>query len=105
MIGELPTYVARPETGTAPLGVVVIIPDAFGWELLNTRALADAYAQRIPAVVMVPEFMDGARDHFASPALWRLRTDQVVQAMLSHPASSNSRTRSEQRSSGYLRPS
>lgn len=56
----LPTYVARPEAGRdEPAGVVVILPDAMGWELQNTRALADAYANRIPAVVLLPELMNG----------------------------------------------
>ncbi|KAK1445325.1 dienelactone hydrolase [Colletotrichum cuscutae] len=56
----LPTYVARPEPGRGePAGVVVILPDAMGWELQNTRALADAYANRIPAVVLLPELMNG----------------------------------------------
>ncbi|KAK3382188.1 hypothetical protein B0T24DRAFT_3139 [Lasiosphaeria ovina] len=55
----LPTYVAVPGPGVEPLGAVVIIPDAFGWKLRNTRALADAYARRIPATVYVPDFMDG----------------------------------------------
>ena len=53
------TYVAGPEPGVEPLGTVVIITDAFGWTLLNTRALADAYARRIPCTVYVPDFMDG----------------------------------------------
>ncbi|OHE92892.1 dienelactone hydrolase [Colletotrichum orchidophilum] len=56
----LPTYVARPEPGRGePAGVVVILPDVFGWTLRNSRALADAYANRIPAVVLLPELMNG----------------------------------------------
>ncbi|KAL0942586.1 dienelactone hydrolase family protein [Colletotrichum truncatum] len=58
-INGLPTYVARPDAGREPAGVVVILPDALGWTLRNTRGLADAYAKRIPAVVLVPEFMNG----------------------------------------------
>jgi dienelactone hydrolase len=58
-INGFPTYVTKPEGDQPPKGIVVIIPDALGWELLNTRALADAYARRIPALVLVPEFMDG----------------------------------------------
>ncbi|KAM7222229.1 protein AIM2 [Rhypophila decipiens] len=54
----LPTYVTGPEPGIRPLGTVVIIPDAFGWRLLNTRALADVYAQRVPCIVYVPDFMN-----------------------------------------------
>ncbi|OLN85924.1 Protein AIM2-like protein 3 [Colletotrichum chlorophyti] len=55
----LPTYVTHPEPGREPLGVVVVMPDMFGWKLHNTRALADAYARRIPAVVLLPELMNG----------------------------------------------
>ncbi|OHW97090.1 dienelactone hydrolase family protein [Colletotrichum incanum] len=58
-IHGLPTYVARPEPGREPAGVVVILPDVLGWKLRNTRALADAYAKRIPAVVLLPELMNG----------------------------------------------
>ncbi|KAI8276054.1 hypothetical protein K4K60_008122 [Colletotrichum sp. SAR11_57] len=58
-VSGLPTYVARPEPGREPAGIVVVIPDVFGWKLRNTRALADAYAKRIPAVVLLPEVMNG----------------------------------------------
>ncbi len=54
-----PTYVAHPDPGVLPLGTVVILTDAFGWTLRNTRALADAYAKRVPCTVYVPDFMDG----------------------------------------------
>jgi hypothetical protein len=56
----LPTYVAKPEEGKEPLGLIVYVADGMGWELLNTRALADTYAKRIPAVVLVPDFMAGS---------------------------------------------
>ena len=55
----LPTYVARPQDGAEPVGVVVIVADAFGWELLNSRALADAYARRGPFLVYMPDFFGG----------------------------------------------
>lgn len=58
-IHGLPTYVARPAPPAEPVGIVVIAPDAFGWEFRNMRALADAYAQRIPAVVLLPDLMQG----------------------------------------------
>lgn len=59
IIYGLPTYVTFPDPGVQPLGTVVIIPDAFGWKLLNTRALADVYAQRVPCIVYVPDVMNG----------------------------------------------
>lgn len=40
----LDCYIAEPPTDS-PKGVVVIIPDAFGWELPNNRILADEYAK------------------------------------------------------------
>ncbi|KAK7923002.1 alpha/beta-hydrolase [Apiospora marii] len=59
-IHGLPTYVAQPEAGTKPKALIVIIPDGFGWELRNTRALADSYAKRGGFLVYLPDFMDGA---------------------------------------------
>lgn len=55
----LPTYVARPGDGVEPRGVVVIISDGFGWELRNTRAMADNYARRAQLLVYLPDFMNG----------------------------------------------
>ncbi|EAQ93765.1 hypothetical protein CHGG_02000 [Chaetomium globosum CBS 148.51] len=48
VINGLPTYVTGPEPGVQPRGSVVLITDAFGWKLRNSRALADAYAKRVP---------------------------------------------------------
>ncbi len=56
-IHGLPAYVARPE-GT-PKGLVVLIPDIFGWELSNCRLLADAYAKEGGFLVYLPNFMNG----------------------------------------------
>ncbi|KAK0726121.1 Alpha/Beta hydrolase protein [Lasiosphaeris hirsuta] len=55
----LPTYVTGPEAGVTPRGIIVVVPDAFGWTLPNTRALADAYARRVQATVYLPDFMNG----------------------------------------------
>ena len=54
----LPTYIAEPPSGT-PKGIIVIIPDALGWEFNNNRILADSYAKRANARVYLPEFMAG----------------------------------------------
>ena len=59
VVHNVPAYVAHPDPGVKPLGIVVILPDAFGWTLRNTRVLADAYAKRVPCTVYVPEFMNG----------------------------------------------
>ena len=58
-IHGLPTYIADPPSGTEPKGIVVIIPDAFGWELPNSRVLADSYAEKGNFRVFLPDFMDG----------------------------------------------
>lgn len=55
------TYATHPDPGVEPLGTVVLLTDAFGWTLQNTRALADAYAKRVPCTVYVPDFTNGAR--------------------------------------------
>ncbi|KAL3466067.1 Alpha/Beta hydrolase protein [Aspergillus heterothallicus] len=55
----LDVYIAEPPQGTAPKGIVVIIPDAFGWEFVNNRILADHYAQRGGFRVLLPDFMKG----------------------------------------------
>ncbi|KAL1614744.1 hypothetical protein SLS54_009501 [Diplodia seriata] len=55
----LDCYIASPPVGTEPEGVVVILPDVFGWELVNTRILADAYAAKGNYLVYLPELQDG----------------------------------------------
>ena len=55
----LDCYIAQPPTGTQPKGVVVIIPDIFGWELPNNRIMADEYAKKGGFTVYLPDFMNG----------------------------------------------
>ena len=55
----LPAYVTSPPGSESSKGIVVIIPDAFGWNLNNSRILADAYAKRAGVTVYLPDFMDG----------------------------------------------
>ncbi|EAW10344.1 dienelactone hydrolase family protein [Aspergillus clavatus NRRL 1] len=56
----LDVYVASPAgDSTAIKGIVIIIPDAFGWEFVNNRILADHYAQKSKYKVYLPEFMNG----------------------------------------------
>lgn len=54
----LDCYIADAPNGT-PKGIVVIIPDAFGWKLPNNRILADCYAKEGNFRVYLPEFMNG----------------------------------------------
>lgn len=43
-----------------PKGIIIIIPDAFGWTLPNNRILADDYAKN-GFTVYLPEFMQGIK--------------------------------------------
>lgn len=58
-IHSLQTYVAEPEHGTTPKGLIVFISDAFGWEFPSNRVLADHYAKKGGFLVYVPDFMNG----------------------------------------------
>ncbi|KAF2502278.1 alpha/beta-hydrolase [Lophium mytilinum] len=60
----LDCYIAEPAEGVQPKGVIVIIPDFFGWELPNNRMLADSYAAKGGWLVYLPDFMAG----YAAPA-------------------------------------
>lgn len=53
------SYIAEPPDGALLAGIIVLIPDAFGWKLPNTRLLADTYARRGNYRVYIPEFMNG----------------------------------------------
>ncbi len=55
----LSCYVAHPEPASTKAATVVIISDAFGWRLKNTRALADLYARKGNFKVVVPDFFNG----------------------------------------------
>lgn len=56
----LNAYVTEPTSTDSPIkGIIVIIPDAFGWEFVNNRILADHYADKGGYKVYLPEFMNG----------------------------------------------
>lgn len=69
----LDTYVAEPAGGAeAVRGIVVIIPDAFGWDFVNNRLLADNYAEKGNYRVYLPDFMKGMFDvWFFGPVQWQ----------------------------------
>ncbi|EXU97536.1 dienelactone hydrolase [Metarhizium robertsii] len=52
------TYVSEPPNGTTPKGIIVVIPDAFGWAFPNNRILADTYAEKGGFKVYLPDFMN-----------------------------------------------
>jgi len=74
----LPTYIAEPPSGT-PKGIIVIIPDALGWDFNNNRILADTYAKRVNARVYLPEFMAG----HAAPAALLTSMDTIMSSKAS----------------------
>ena len=55
----LDTYIAEPTADGPAGGIIVIIPDAFGWEFVNNRILADHYAEKGNYIVYLPDFMHG----------------------------------------------
>ncbi|RDW74143.1 hypothetical protein BP5796_07585 [Coleophoma crateriformis] len=68
-IHGLRVYVARPDDGVKPKGLIVMIHDAFGMEFVNNKILADRYAKRGGYLVYLPDFMDG---HAMSPEVMTL---------------------------------
>ncbi|KAF2122869.1 Alpha/Beta hydrolase protein [Lophiotrema nucula] len=62
----LDCYVSEPPKGIPPKGIIVILPDVFGWKLVNTRILADTFAKEGEWIVYLAEFMNGT---YAPPHL------------------------------------
>lgn len=63
-IAKLPTYIAKPVNTRGKPGVIVIITDAFGWDFINNRLLADEYAEASGRTIYVPDFMFGISRSF-----------------------------------------
>lgn len=59
----LNAYVVEPTDGRPTRGIIVITPDAFGWEFVNNRILADHYADKGDYKVYIPDFMKGMCFH------------------------------------------
>lgn len=57
-INGIRTYVAEPEADLTPMGIIVVITDAFGWGFVNNRVLSDHYAKR-GFLVYCPDLMKG----------------------------------------------
>ncbi|KAI0505215.1 dienelactone hydrolase family protein [Xylaria bambusicola] len=55
----LDVYVAEPASGNKPKGIIVLIPDMFGWDFVNIRLMADHFAKKRDYRVYLPDFMDG----------------------------------------------
>jgi len=58
-IHGLQVYVAKPDAGVTPKGIILYLPDAFGWDFTNNRILADHYAKRGGFIVYLPDLMGG----------------------------------------------
>lgn len=56
-LGGLDTYVATPAS-TEPQAAVLLISDVFGWELVNTRLIADEFAKH-GFLTVVPDLFQG----------------------------------------------
>ncbi|KAL4885515.1 dienelactone hydrolase [Aspergillus karnatakaensis] len=70
----LDVYVSEPSIPAEQVrGIVVIIPDAFGWEFVNNRLLADNYAAKGGFRVYLPDFMKGT----AAP-VWAIDSVRAV---------------------------
>jgi dienelactone hydrolase len=57
----LDVYVTGPPVKKAK-GIIVVITDAFGWKLPNSRFWADEVAKKGEWNVLVPDFMNGMYD-------------------------------------------
>lgn len=68
-IAKLPTYIAKPTTTRGRPGVIVIITDVFGWNFVNSRLLADEYAERSGRTIYVPDFLNGNYPSINEPCM------------------------------------
>ncbi|KAJ9138439.1 Alpha/beta-hydrolase [Pleurostoma richardsiae] len=75
---DLDTYVSEPPEGRAVKGIIVIVPDAFGWVFVNNKLLADHYAEKGHYRVYLPDFMAG----FSAP-VWALDSMRVLEGQSS----------------------
>lgn len=70
----LPTYITEPSNGAEIKGIIVIIPDAWGWEFVNLRLLADTFAERISVRCLLPDFMNGTCSPRYCPTIPNIRS-------------------------------
>ncbi|KAJ5143681.1 Dienelactone hydrolase [Penicillium bovifimosum] len=73
-IHGLPTYMTKPLDDVPHRGIIIIVPDAFGWEFVNNRILADNYAEKGTYLVYLPDFMKG----HAAPISMMTSTKEVL---------------------------
>ncbi|KAH7363229.1 dienelactone hydrolase [Plectosphaerella cucumerina] len=51
------TYIASPASGTTSSSTIILITDAFGFNLVNSKLLADTYAAETGCRVLVPDII------------------------------------------------
>lgn len=59
IVCDILTYVATPLSGTTSTSCVIFITDAFGFNLVNSKLLADEYAAQTGCRVLVPDIIPG----------------------------------------------
>jgi hypothetical protein len=60
MLHGLDVYITEPQTKpVSQTGLIVVLSDAFGWNTINLRGVADRYAERTGCKVYLPDFMHG----------------------------------------------
>ncbi|KAH6662649.1 Alpha/Beta hydrolase protein [Plectosphaerella plurivora] len=53
------TYIASPPAGPTSSSTIILITDAFGFNLVNSKLLADTYASETGCKVLVPDIIPG----------------------------------------------
>ncbi|CAH0024564.1 unnamed protein product [Clonostachys rhizophaga] len=75
MLHGLDVYITEPQTGpVSQTGLIVVLSDAFGWNTINLRGVADRYAERTGCKVYLPDFMHGT----SAPASIKSVVDRVL---------------------------
>ncbi|KAF2009055.1 alpha/beta-hydrolase [Aaosphaeria arxii CBS 175.79] len=78
-IHNLKCYIATPPNPSPSTSTILFLPDAFGYEFINNRILADAYAAQTGFRVLIPDVIPGGAcstsvmldmDHLDDPVKW-----------------------------------
>ncbi|PVH78395.1 alpha/beta-hydrolase [Cadophora sp. DSE1049] len=77
-IHDIRTYIACPENTASSQSTIIFITDAFGFNLVNSKILADVYASRTGFRVLVPDIIPGGGVPLSSLALMETATASVA---------------------------
>ncbi|KAH9208491.1 dienelactone hydrolase [Leptodontidium sp. 2 PMI_412] len=72
------TYTASPVDSAASQSTIIFITDAFGFNLINSKILADIYASKSGFCVLVPDIIPGGGVPLSSLALMETATAPVA---------------------------